>query len=1067
MAMATGAGDHGLEEPTSEWISLLPNAVVQALQTHLPGVRIKSTFRVANSEANSFALEWWEQPTCAKLGKLLFHVATAGDSYERSGGNGLWMAALLAPARVCKQWTESMAIHLYVLCRELNVGYQAPEELVVLNDLTCACNLTPIMQRVSELIAVEGSLCEWSNAVLLALKHEQYVRAEDGYDLRTAYARDVTVQLDSLVGGTTSSVEMLLLLVCAVAYDSSKQSDMVSCIQLLDQEPQVTARNKLPSKKNKTAAPAVASGEISAAGDNHGTAMSRADNNIQPASEADHTAGKAPPLKKTKNSPEEKEEEKEGKEEEEEEEEEEEDNDDHAIQQPLEPASIPAAAAAAPPIPAAAAAAPGKIKKKAKKLQKAAQGKIKKKAKKGKIASSGGMTKEEMKKIEVEVLKPFTAELSVLMRLTAEAQDKTAVDACEKCLNSGNPRSPQELLFRDRQVDLLCAVHAGNNVVGKNIDFLEGEKSNMPARGFLSGAIQKAFEDLDGFVCYSMLGQGQGSRALFVQHLRAHTRNPDFLGWIYYKPSVIGHYLCIRRHNDTWARVDSLPRAPAPFAAGIHDVTSRQVGTDLLRMYDENPEGKGMKGLCLLAVHKSGDAEEAGIERTMRHLKKMVRVHKRVLHREKEQRHAYSEDLRFSQNVLRAYIKNYIAMDFENTDAALESNEQGWGGVGGLLNAIDNALHLGAHHHMPRRAAYRIFVTQHFREFAAIGTASRKALEKYFNPQNPHKDRVTKYISKVAPLMAFIERCRSASSRDKKFNEFGYFVNHPLRANAVAYAAMKGMKAEEVFDLLRDEYVMLKEVGEKYAVVDQALRPWGYTLKMFFVYLGVGKWQGGCIVCRLVNVKTLVKRIAGGVLSAIPHVHGDREGRAALKALCPELFTKVALEDAHKKKGIRRCENDKPNDVLLCQCTQALLRFWDMPFDMKFVNLCWLLLFTPHLTQPQVADLVRKVGSEGIGVVQLKIELRRYDILRERVNGLFFERGGLSSLHHLSTASTPESFALETALDVVRLMQLYPGSKLGMEGGARGGAGGGADDAESALPCTLVVGWRRGGGGGC
>jgi hypothetical protein len=470
MAMATGAGDHGLEEPTSEWISLLPNAVVQALQTHLPGVRIKSTFRVANSEANSFALEWWEQPTCAKLGKLLFHVATAGDSYERSGGNGLWMNALLAPARVCKQWTESMAIHLYVLCRELNVGYQAPEELVVLNDLTCASNLSPIMQRVSELIAVEGSLCEWSNAVLLALKQEQYVRAEDGYDLRTAYARDVTVKLDSIVRGTTSSVEKLLLLVCAVAYDSSKQSDMVSCIQLLDQEPQVTARNKLPSKKNKTAAPAVASGEISAAGDNHGTAMSRADNNIQPASEADHTAGKAPPLKKTKNSP------------------------DlipgaraaggggssvvDMLSRGTQPAlKVPAAAV----IRAAAAAVPGT------KLGRINKRKAKK-GKNGKIAGFTGMTnekekkiKEEKKKTEVEALKSLTEDLSVLMRLPPDAQVEAAVDACDKCLTSCNSRSVEELSYRDQQVKLFCAYHAGNNVAGKCIGFLEGKKSNMPA----------------------------------------------------------------------------------------------------------------------------------------------------------------------------------------------------------------------------------------------------------------------------------------------------------------------------------------------------------------------------------------------------------------------------------------------------------------------------------------------------------------------------------------------------------------------------------------------------------
>jgi hypothetical protein len=208
---------------------------------------------------------------------------------------------------------------------------------------------------------------------------------------------------------------------------------------------------------------------------------------------------------------------------------------------------------------------------------------------------------------------------------------------------------------------------------------------------------------------------------------------------------------------------------------------------------------------------------------------------------------------------------------------------------------------------------------------------------------------------------------------------------------------------------------------------------------MFFEYLGVGKWEGGCIVCRLVDPKAVLKRIANGVLSTISHEHGDREGLAALEALCPELFTKVALEDAHKKMGIRRCENDKPFD------TQALVKFWDMPFDMKFVNLCWLQLFTPHLTQSQVANLVCKVGSEGIGgVVQLEIELRKYDILHEGVDRLFFEKG--LPMHHLSIVSAPGSCSPETALDVVNLTRLYPGIKLGMEGG--GGAGDHAGDAE-------------------
>jgi hypothetical protein len=65
-----------------------------------------------------------------------------------------------------------------------------------------------------------------------------------------------------------------------------------------------------------------------------------------------------------------------------------------------------------------------------------------------------------------------------------------------------------------------------------------------------------------------------------------------------------------------------------------------------------------------------------------------------------------------------------------------------------------------------------------------------------------------------------------------------------------------GIEPEEVFDETRDDYVMKKEVGAKYEVIDQALEAFNYSLKRFFQqHLKAGKWQGGCIACRMVDVK--------------------------------------------------------------------------------------------------------------------------------------------------------------------------------------------------------------------
>jgi hypothetical protein len=138
-----------------------------------------------------------------------------------------------------------------------------------------------------------------------------------------------------------------------------------------------------------------------------------------------------------------------------------------------------------------------------------------------------------------------------------------------------------------------------------------------------------------------------------------------------------------------------------------------------------------------------------------------------------------------------------------------------------------------------------------------------------------------------------------------------------------------------VFDETRDNYAMLKEVGVKYEVVDQALEPFNYSLKKFFQHIKVGKWQGGCISCRLIYVKKVQKRIAEGVLDDVPL----DQGLAALEVLCPELFALVSLEEANQGKGIRRDESGEIADVLLCPITQTVLEFFDTPFDKEFPKL--------------------------------------------------------------------------------------------------------------------------------
>jgi hypothetical protein len=275
-----------------------------------------------------------------------------------------------------------------------------------------------------------------------------------------------------------------------------------------------------------------------------------------------------------------------------------------------------------------------------------------------------------------------------------------------------------------------------------------------------------------------------------------------------------------------------------------------------------------------------------------------------------------------------ATLKNYVSMRHEVTDGELKGREK-------EMYKIDKQYMLGAYHHRQRRQGYREFVTEYYDDLVELGETCRLKLSKLCDPKNPHPDRVTKFIAAAAPRMASLKGCRSSSQRDKQTKEFGYYCNHPLRAVIFAYLAKVGIEAEEVFDETCDNYAMLKEVGVKYEVVDQALKPFHYSLKKFAKHIGVGKYQIGCIICRLVKVKEVQKRIEEEVLCDVPF----DEGLDALEALCPELFALVSLDEANQGKGIRRDENGKIGDVLLCPITQTLLEFWDTPFDKEFPKL--------------------------------------------------------------------------------------------------------------------------------
>ena len=148
-------------------------------------------------------------------------------------------------------------------------------------------------------------------------------------------------------------------------------------------------------------------------------------------------------------------------------------------------------------------------------------------------------------------------------------------------------------------------------------------------------------------------------------------------------------------------------------------------------------------------------------------------------------------------------------------------------------------------------------------------------------------------------ILTSVHGCKAV---DGKSDEYGYNINHALRAVSFAYCFKVDVKPEDAFNVLSHDYVMGKEVNAKYKVIDDVLKRYGSSLKHFFHHIGVGPWEGGCIVCRLVDVKEVKKVIRTCVL---PSLHFDN-WLDALEVLCPKLFADVSLDDAHAGNGIRR-----------------------------------------------------------------------------------------------------------------------------------------------------------------
>jgi hypothetical protein len=265
-------------------------------------------------------------------------------------------------------------------------------------------------------------------------------------------------------------------------------------------------------------------------------------------------------------------------------------------------------------------------------------------------------------------------------------------------------------------------------------------------------------------------------------------------------------------------------------------------------------------------------------------------------------------------------------MKHDVTDTWLKKNE-------GAMNNLDNEFSLSyQNRHLQRRENLRCLIKKFPYHYKVMGQMVKNQLEELCTPEdkNLHRDRMTRFITALAPFMGGIHGCKAG--RDKS-DEYGYNIHHALRGVFFAYCSKVGVKPEDAFDVLSGDYVVVKEVKAKYKAIDDVLTRYGKSLKHFFHHIGVGPWEGGCVVCRLVDLKQVKNANLSGDLDSI-HLN---DWLGALKVLCPKLFAVVSLEEAHAGNGIRRDPvTDDVGDVLLCPITQVVVAEWDRPFDIKF-----------------------------------------------------------------------------------------------------------------------------------
>jgi hypothetical protein len=171
------------------------------------------------------------------------------------------------------------------------------------------------------------------------------------------------------------------------------------------------------------------------------------------------------------------------------------------------------------------------------------------------------------------------------------------------------------------------------------------------------------------------------------------------------------------------------------------------------------------------------------------------------------------EHLGYAQIIGRAFLKNPVSMKHRVTDKLLKAHKAD-------MNALDKTFSLSYKcRHLERRDSLRYLINILPYHYEMMGFMGKIQLQALCNPNIiPHPDRLARFVTALAPSMGGIHGCKAV---DGKSDEYGYNINHALRAVFFAYSFKVGMKPEEVFNLKLDTYVMDNEVKIKYGWIGQ------------------------------------------------------------------------------------------------------------------------------------------------------------------------------------------------------------------------------------------------------